>query len=65
MSDDPILKLRAALRSVTDLLEDVLDTGRPRKGRTVDDRDAWDGWWIDATSIVKRARAALEETKDL
>lgn len=65
MSDDPILQLRASLRSVTDLLEDVLDHGVPAKGRTVDDRDAWDGWWIDATSLIQRARAALEATKEL
>lgn len=51
--------LRARLRSVTDTLASVLEHGLPAKGRSVDDREAYEVWIEDAVARIQGAYAAL------
>lgn len=58
-----VQRLRAELRRMTDLAEQLLAGEVPRRGRTRDDREAHDSWHEDAGRAVARAREALEQTR--
>ena len=45
---EEICNLRAALRDASDRLEQVLESGLPGKGRSQDEKDSFEGWWIAA-----------------
>jgi len=63
---DETARLRSALRSVTDYLEDLLDAGRfPPKGRSTDDRDAMVGWWEDRYAAIQTAQDLLRSAPKL
>lgn len=59
---EAIQRLRAELRRVTDLAEQLLEGKAPRKGRSRDDREAHDAWHEDAGRALIRAREVLEQT---
>lgn len=59
---DAVQRLRAELRRMTDLAEQLLAGEVPRRGRTRDDREAHDLWHEDAGRAVARAREALQQT---
>ncbi len=62
---EAVQRLRAELRRMTDLAEQLLNGEAPRKGRSRDDREAHDLWNEDAGQAVRRAREALEQTNAL
>lgn len=62
---EAVQRLRAELRRITDLAEQLLNGEAPRKGRSCDDREAHDLWHEDAGQAVHRAREALEQTNVL
>jgi hypothetical protein len=65
--NDERSRLRAALRSITDYLETLLDEGKfPGKGRSEDDKDSTFGWWENRWTAVRRAQDLLAacETAD-
>ena len=59
---EEICSLRAALRSVSDKLDDVLENGFPGKGRSQDAKESANQWWEDNHSAVKKAKAVLADT---
>lgn len=59
---DTIQTLRANLRSVTDALDDLLEHGFPRKGRSADDREAYANWREEQHARIRRAKSALKAT---
>jgi ElaB/YqjD/DUF883 family membrane-anchored ribosome-binding protein len=59
---EAVQRLRAELRRMTDLAEQLLDGAAPRRGRSSDDREAWALWQEDAQAALCRAREAFEQT---
>ena len=55
--------LSADLRSVTDVLEEILMLGLPRRGRTKDDKETYGQWHEDRWQMVTRARESLALSK--
>lgn len=61
---DAITYLRASLRVVTDKLESLHLDGPEKKGRTKDDRDAYQGWLDEMYGSIAHARAVLKATEE-
>lgn len=59
---EEICHLRAVLRSVTDVLDSVLDDGLPGKGRGQDEKESIEAWWEDRVALIRRAREVLDAT---
>ena len=60
---EAVLRLRAALRSTSDYLDEVLTCGVAAKGRSADDQEAWQAWHEDRHAAVLHARQALRQTR--
>jgi hypothetical protein len=61
---EEICAIRAALRSVSDRLDAVLEDGFPAKGRGQDAKESSELWWEDNHAAVKKARAILQDTAE-
>lgn len=61
---ETILMLRASLRTMTDALEEVLEHGVPRRGRSANDKESFEQWHEDKWVAIARARRALELSAD-
>jgi hypothetical protein len=61
---EEICNLRAALRDASNRLEQVLESGLPGKGRSQDEKDSVEGWWVDMHASVQRAERLLSETSE-
>jgi phage shock protein A len=56
--------LRANLRVMTDAFEDLLESGQPPKGRSLDDKQAAQAWLEDAHAHIAAARRAFERPEE-